>query len=343
METQTSGTPDKSGHDFSKKKLRKMVSDSNTSKTSSEPEFSEMHELDSGLATVEGQMEANPHLTEEQAKTAAKREYNRRNAARARIRNKTMVKDLQSKVSELTQFSEELQRKNELLQARLDVLIKQNEELVACCDQRTTLPAPAHLPDAVSNDMLNLIRARQSASLHGGIGAAGNDSEVASQLLASAISQQQGTDQMSIAKVLADQRISASSADSAKTRLQAFLPTLGASALRQANMGTSVARTIIGGARLPSEETRLARFFQGIQGAGTRAGLLGSLPAGATRSTTPSTGLAAGLQALGQSSLSTAGQRSAGSVPLGNLPPQALYSILRRQQSRQAPSPPDNI
>jgi hypothetical protein len=86
---------------------------------------------DEQLTTVEGQLRKNPHMSEEEARIAAKREYNRRNAARARSRNKSLLQDLQDKVSKLNRFTEELQRTNDILRAQLELLSKQNETLMA--------------------------------------------------------------------------------------------------------------------------------------------------------------------------------------------------------------------
>jgi hypothetical protein len=82
------------------------------------------------LTTQEGQMAMNPKLTSLEAGTEAKREYNRRNAARARKRNKHMVGDLQEKVHTLTKRTEDLQKFNDVLQAQLEVLQTQNRDLL---------------------------------------------------------------------------------------------------------------------------------------------------------------------------------------------------------------------
>ena len=73
------------------------------------------------LTTVSGQLSQNSHLTPEQAKMAAKREYNRRNAARARIRNKNLMTELQERCTRLTTTTEELERENEILRAQLEI------------------------------------------------------------------------------------------------------------------------------------------------------------------------------------------------------------------------------
>jgi hypothetical protein len=74
------------------------------------------------LTTQEGQMTSHPDMTAEAAATEARREYNRRNAARARKRNKLMVGDLQESVGSLTKRVGDLQRSNHALQAQLKVL-----------------------------------------------------------------------------------------------------------------------------------------------------------------------------------------------------------------------------
>lgn len=88
-------------------------------------------EKEDDLTTVEGQLRRNPHMSEEEARLAAKREYNRRNAARARSRNKSLMQELQEKVSKLNRLTEELQRTNDILRAQLELLSKQNETLMA--------------------------------------------------------------------------------------------------------------------------------------------------------------------------------------------------------------------
>jgi len=92
------------------------------------------------MATVEGQLASDPGLSLEDAKLQAKREYNRQNAARARVRNKEMVEDLQKKVAFLTKRTEDLQRENEVLHAQVKVLQSQQQP-----------SAPAAQPAAVQN------------------------------------------------------------------------------------------------------------------------------------------------------------------------------------------------
>jgi hypothetical protein len=81
--------------------------------------------------TIEGQLALYPDLTEEQAKVAAKREYNRRNAALIRERNKNMVEVLQERVWCLTNRADDLSRSNNDLKSQVDVLQTENRELAA--------------------------------------------------------------------------------------------------------------------------------------------------------------------------------------------------------------------
>jgi hypothetical protein len=61
-------------------------------------------------------------MSEDDARVNAKREYNRQNAARARVRNKDMVRQLQEKVEFLTNRAQQLEQANEVLRAQLDVM-----------------------------------------------------------------------------------------------------------------------------------------------------------------------------------------------------------------------------
>jgi hypothetical protein len=72
-----------------------------------------------GIADA-GQFAANTTQTD-LAKVEAKREYNRRNAARARVRNKSMVGELHQKCTALQQRTENLERENQVLRAQLDI------------------------------------------------------------------------------------------------------------------------------------------------------------------------------------------------------------------------------
>lgn len=105
---------------------------------------------DHNLATVEGQLAANPGISEEEARAAAKREYHRQNAALARVRNKEMVSELKRTVSDLTRKSTELQRANDVLRSQLEILSKQNADLVKTRTARTAnavVAAPVAVPE----------------------------------------------------------------------------------------------------------------------------------------------------------------------------------------------------
>jgi hypothetical protein len=106
---------------------------------------------DHNLATVEGQLAANPGISEEEARAAAKREYHRQNAALARVRNKDMVTQLKRTVSDLTRKSADLQRANDVLRSQLEILSKQNADLVKSRTARTAnalAAAPVAAPEA---------------------------------------------------------------------------------------------------------------------------------------------------------------------------------------------------
>jgi hypothetical protein len=104
--------------------------------------------------TPEGQMAMNPKLTAKAAGTEAKREYNRRNAARARKRNKHMVGGLQEKVHSLTKRTEDLQRSNDVLQAQLEVLQSQNRDLLVRRPDTET-KAQVQPSSSSSNDIMS--------------------------------------------------------------------------------------------------------------------------------------------------------------------------------------------
>jgi hypothetical protein len=88
------------------------------------------------LITHEGQMTMNPKLTAHEGAIEARREYNRRNAAITRKRNKLMVDDLQENVESLTKLIENLQNSNDVLHTQLKVLQTQNQDILV--SQRDT-------------------------------------------------------------------------------------------------------------------------------------------------------------------------------------------------------------
>jgi hypothetical protein len=79
----------------------------------------------------EGQLAFIPNFTEGKAKVAAKREYNHRNAARARKRSKSIVAVLQERDSSLTKRTIGLTRSNNVLTTQIGVLQTENLELAA--------------------------------------------------------------------------------------------------------------------------------------------------------------------------------------------------------------------
>lgn len=69
------------------------------------------------MTSEKGQLEQNPHYTPKQAREAAKREYNRRNAARGRIRRKYELMEMQDKYSAMQTELEKLRQENAALKA----------------------------------------------------------------------------------------------------------------------------------------------------------------------------------------------------------------------------------
>jgi hypothetical protein len=111
------------------KRPRESQNDAETrsvKQSSSEAENDE----DPTLTTAQGQMRINPSLTYAQAVAAAKAEYNRRNAARARKRAKTRLLDLQQEIHHLSQHVHTLKVMNETLQSTLRGLKEQSALLV---------------------------------------------------------------------------------------------------------------------------------------------------------------------------------------------------------------------
>jgi hypothetical protein len=118
-----------SGRRSKEKRQRQSQNDAATrsvKQSSSEAE----NEEDPTLTTAQGQMRINPSLTYAQAVAAAKAEYNRRNAARARKRAKTLLLDLQQEVHHLSQHVHTLKVMNETLQSTLRGLKEQSALLV---------------------------------------------------------------------------------------------------------------------------------------------------------------------------------------------------------------------
>ena len=82
-------------------------------------------DADFDLTTVSGQAAAHPDWSLQNCRAAAKKEYNRRNAARARIRNKNLMADLQARVVHMSQREEALLNENSLLRAQVQVYKEQ--------------------------------------------------------------------------------------------------------------------------------------------------------------------------------------------------------------------------
>jgi hypothetical protein len=76
--------------------------------------------LQDKLTSEEGQLEQNPYFTREQARQAAKREYNRRNAARGRIRRKCLLSELQDKCDMMESEMEALKNENAALKTEIE-------------------------------------------------------------------------------------------------------------------------------------------------------------------------------------------------------------------------------
>lgn len=84
-------------------------------------------DLEHKLTTIAGQLAANPKLSVDQARRAARREYNRRNAARARQRSKFLTEELQVACSTLAERVEDLIAENERLRAQVKELQARKE------------------------------------------------------------------------------------------------------------------------------------------------------------------------------------------------------------------------
>mmetsp|Transcript_14436 Transcript_14436/g.34567 ORF Transcript_14436/g.34567 Transcript_14436/m.34567 type:complete len:386 (-) Transcript_14436:162-1319(-) len=84
---------------------------------------------ETSLVKPEGQLAKNPELSNAEAVLAAKREYNRRNAARARSRNKNLVHDLQQQVYKLAGDISSMKKKNAKLRDTMKTLTEENQKL----------------------------------------------------------------------------------------------------------------------------------------------------------------------------------------------------------------------
>lgn len=124
----------------------------------SDDSLEEVEDGEHDPTTAEGQMAINPNMTAKVASTEAKREYNRRNAARARKRNKHLVGDLQEKVHKLTRRAEDLERSNDVLQAQLEVLQSQNRDLLV--SRKETAPSKTQVQpsNAIMSQLLEQLQ-----------------------------------------------------------------------------------------------------------------------------------------------------------------------------------------
>jgi hypothetical protein len=87
-------------------------------------------EISSDMVKVSGKLATNPQLSSQDARVAAKREYNRLNAVRARIREKDRLQSLQKEYLELKTFISELQSQNQMLQTQLTLLLQARDASV---------------------------------------------------------------------------------------------------------------------------------------------------------------------------------------------------------------------
>lgn len=108
----------------------------------------ETEQIVPSMTTAHGQMHKNPLLSYTDAVTAAKSEYNRRNAARARKRAKDRITDLQNEIRTLSQNIHTLRKTNSNLQTTLWSLKEQSNLLV--CNQRA-MDTSNHVTGPVSS------------------------------------------------------------------------------------------------------------------------------------------------------------------------------------------------
>jgi hypothetical protein len=88
------------------------------------------YDLKSPETTPEGQLMLNPKLTRKEAIKLAKKDYNRRNAARARYRNKSLHDDLQQRVYKLIHEKQVVMKERTTLEQQIVDLKRQNANLV---------------------------------------------------------------------------------------------------------------------------------------------------------------------------------------------------------------------
>jgi hypothetical protein len=118
-------------------------------------EYSSVKAFMTNMVTVEGQLAANPGMTQEEAKFEAKKEYHRQHAAICRTRNRSLVSDLQQRVDDLSTRIERLEQENQALLRENAVLRAVNQSLTSLrprseytlsAGDRSSLRAPAFHP-----------------------------------------------------------------------------------------------------------------------------------------------------------------------------------------------------
>jgi hypothetical protein len=113
-----------------KKPNSSASSQSNNSESDNDDSIPDDYSVHHPLTTAEGQMVQNPHYAYSVALLAAKREYNRRNAARARKRAKTQLRTLRQQVQTSNMAIAQLKERNVALRTTLQTLKEQNSMLI---------------------------------------------------------------------------------------------------------------------------------------------------------------------------------------------------------------------
>ena len=116
---------------------------SHTLKQRDESSAASMNESSEAVAPTAPSYLANTTGLDETSQTLeAKREYNRRNAARARLRNKLQLQELRQKVDELSKTVQSLRNTNASLTDQLKDLMEQNIQLTKRQEQLQITPTP---------------------------------------------------------------------------------------------------------------------------------------------------------------------------------------------------------
>jgi chaperonin cofactor prefoldin len=123
-----------SSADDSLSKKRKAFGDSDKpegmkKRSGTNDEYSSVKAFMTNMVTVEGQLAANPGMTQEEAKFEAKKEYHRQHAAICRTRNRSLVTDLQQRVDDLSTKIEHLEESNQALLRENAALRAENQGL----------------------------------------------------------------------------------------------------------------------------------------------------------------------------------------------------------------------